>query len=64
MGWKSTGEMDKRNGRADILINLTGKSVNCRYTAKIKKKSLIVVPMPPIYWVMQFSNAFILQSFG
>jgi len=37
---KSEGEWIKELDGADILINLTGKSVNCRYTSKNKKEIL------------------------
>src|SRR5436190_16479603 len=32
---------------ADLVINLAGKSVNCRYTKKINRKYLIAGPIVP-----------------
>lgn len=38
-GLKTGGWTKELNG-ADIIINLAGKTVNCRYSSKNKKKSL------------------------
>jgi NAD dependent epimerase/dehydratase family enzyme len=38
---KTLGDWAESLENADLLINLTGKTVNCRYTKRIKKKFLI-----------------------
>ncbi len=44
---KDTGDWCKEIDGSDLIINLTGKSVNCRYNEKISRKFLTAERMLP-----------------
>jgi hypothetical protein len=49
---------------ADLIINLAGKSVNCRYTQKNKQKFLTAGQTVPRQLALPYNKALILPNYG
>jgi hypothetical protein len=61
---KETGEWCKEIDGCDIIINLAGKSVNCRYNKRTKKKFLTAGLMRQKQSAMQYATQQFRRNYG